>query len=80
MIVDPIHRQRTINHQFVFQKMAFQLYGTAQCHIIVNLAILQQPFMVGGHAIMQAPIMLLSGLALEKGISKHLNAIIQNIK
>lgn len=80
MIVGSIHRQRAINHQFVFQKMAFQLSGTAQCHIIVNLAILQQPFMVGGHAITLAPVMVLSGLALEKGISKHLNAIIQSIK
>lgn len=46
MIVGPIHRQRAINHRFVFQKMAFQLSGTAQCHIIV----FQRPFMVGGHA------------------------------
>lgn len=67
MIVGPIHRQRAINLQFVFQKILFQLSGTAQCRIIVNLAIFQRPFMVGGHAITPA---------LEKGISKHLNAII----
>lgn len=61
-------------------QISARLSGTAQCHIIVNLAILQQPFMVGGHAITLAPVMVLSGPALEKGISKHLNAIIQSIK